>query len=214
MTETLALHPNNPSSNAATTTTHPAVLDQFDQAFGEFMGLMNDDYSPLAESMHQAAIDLYKQVSHHCKADEYRVGTHEMDATDLANDLLQVQSRQEPLWTKLQKDAQSLRQKVDAVYHKLQEADKVVVEACAYAFEGPHASWGGSATPEMQVIRHYHSKKLRHNMDDAKLKYDEVCGYPDGWLTRVDAIHKRVLHETEAVIDNTARKELGHHLFL
>ena len=209
MTETLALHPNNPST-AATTTTHPAVLDQFDQAFGAFMGFMNDDYSPLAESMHKAAIDLYKQLSHHGKADQYRVGTtHEMDATDLAQDLLQVQSHQEPLWQKLQEDAHRLRQQVDAMYQKLQEADKAVVDACAY--EGPHASWGGFATPEMQVIRHSHSKKLRHNMHEAKLKYDEVCGYPDGWLTRVDAIHDRTLHEAEAVIDGTNKKEQGHH---
>lgn len=214
MSETLALHPSDPkpsqSAAPATTQPYPAVLEQFDRAFDDFVGLMNDKCSPLAESMHEAAIDLYKQMDHHTKADQYHLGHHECDASDLALDLLKVQSHQEPLWTKLREDAHALRLQVDAAFEKLQDADKAVVEACAY--EGPHAAWGGFATPEMEVIRHYHSKKLRHNMNEAKFRYNEVCGYPDGWLTRVDAIHKRVLDETQALIDKVTKKE--HHHFL
>jgi hypothetical protein len=217
MSDALAMHPTPPATSQSTTTPQeaprPAVLTKADTAFDEFMGLMNDDYAPLAKSMHEAAIKLYKQVSHHWSADKHYVGLHQWDAADVAQDLLKVQSHQEPLWKKLLQDAHELRNKIEASYQNLQDAEAAMLEACAY--KGSHAAWGGFATPEMETIRHYHAHKFKYSMHDAKGKYEEACGFPDGWLTRIDAIHKRVLKETEALMETTAKKEKAqHHHFL
>jgi hypothetical protein len=217
MAETLAPHsnPTGDSTSAADPVSkhHPAVLDQAEKAFNEFMGLMNDEYSPLASSLHETGKKLYEQVSHHWSADKHHVGLHQWDAADVATDLLRLQSEQEPRWAKLQQESQELRDKVDAAYKKLQDAEAAVIAACAYKGSS-HAPRGGFVTSEVDLIRHYHDKKLRHNMQEAKNKHDEVCGVPNGLLTRIDAIHKRVLSETEALIDRTAKKEHGIQRFL
>lgn len=187
----------------------PVVLKEADQALDEFAKAMKDDFSPLASSMHDAAKKLYSQVSRHWTEDKRHLAMHEWDSSDLIKDLLVLQNKQEPLWEKLLTDAHELQTRVDRAFEKVQKADKAVVAACAY--KGPRSSWGGFATPEMEVIRRYHAKKLSHNMHDLKIKYDDICGYPDGSLTRIKALHRRALEETQMLIDKTAKKEKGRH---
>lgn len=213
MGETLALHPQTPAGTGTTGQARaeqprPAVVADMEGALAEFKRVMTE-YLPMAFAMHEAAKKLYKEMGRHWSADKRHVASNEMHAAGLAQDLLGLQAKQEPLWATLEKDANALRERVDRAYKLVQDADAAVLRACAY--KGTNAAWGGFTTPEMEAVRHFHSKKLRTDVHEAKVTYEEVCGFPDGLLTRIGTIQKRVLKETEALIESTAKKEHNKH---
>lgn len=131
--------------------------------------------------------------------------TKEWTVEQFGEELEKLKAKQQPVWDLLIKQA-------DEIAAKLEKPAEDVKNACdkVKASLGPHpfnkvVPGKPAPTSQEEEIRHEFHYKLDQEFKDAKVQYQEICGYPEGLLPRVKLARINVVREdiniTEALHD-------------
>lgn len=184
----------------------PVVLEDAARVLHNYKKLVEKEY-PNISSVYEGAKDLWEQVKLHWTKGKQQVLKGGWSADDFDADMLDLFKRQEVLWERLLDAAAELLVKVETSYEKVQLIETSVKHERG---EGVHVAWMGLPTKEQDLIRKEYHHKLRFSFKEAATEHDNLCGYPDGLLTRVRLLRERADRETSDLHVWLKKKEHHH----
>jgi hypothetical protein len=196
-------HGLNPAQHELVT--RPVVLDDADRVLCDFKTLIEEEY-PNVSSVYEGAKNLWEQDKYHWTQGKKRVLKGDWNADDFDADMLDLFQRQEVIWDRLMGAGAELLIKIETSFEKVLRAEAAVKHERG---EGANIGWMALPTAEQELIRKTYYHNLRFNFKDAKVEHDNLCGYPDGLLTRMRLLHERADKETAELHDGLKQKE--HH---
>ena len=183
-----------------TDTSVPVILD-CDAIFKEFSIKLSEEYEEAKENF-ALAKKMYQDVVYHIGHDLSELRKKKCKSENVDKDLEKLAARQDPFWKSTLENSEAQKQRVEALWAKLVQAEATVHEA------GGVGNFALAHPTEHQLqIRHYHAVKLMPNFHEAKERVNDFLGFPDGYCTRVHLLHKQVLEQTAKALEDMKKWE-------
>lgn len=183
----------------------PQCTIDCDAVMSEFKVKIEGEYDEGRENF-VTAKKMYQDMEYHIHHDLVELKKKGCSKESAERDLKALMARQDPLWTTFVAKAEAQKARVQALYEKLSDAEKVVDKERGIN----HAirAWGALPTEEQEAVRKYHARKLVPNLKAAKEKVDEFIGYPDGVCVRVKILNKQVHDQYDKALAGIQKMEV------
>jgi hypothetical protein len=165
---------------------------------------------PKADDTFYYAEELWVEDEKFWDHGKHKVTRGEWTVEQFDEELEKLRKKQQPVWDKLLKQADEIA----AILEK-PAADVNASAEKVKASIGPHPlqKYVGRPAPTKQEaeVRHEYHWKLHQEFEDAKAQYQEICGYPEGLLSRVKLFRINVVREDISITEyiHSDKKTVG-----